>query len=197
MVIGLVGKSCAGKDVAAARYSQRGVACIDVDALGHESLVVNRGAVAQAFGPSVLNEDGSVNRKALGALVFADAGRLEVLNGISHPWMRSRVEDFIRNRDLCMINCALLEEMDLVPLCDEILFFWAPFEQRMERALKRDGITQEAFRQRDSSQKDIGSTLFECGRRVITIINDRDLEYLYRQLDFYYDTLQTRGYVYG
>ena len=82
-------------------------------------------------------------------------------------------------------------------LCDEILFFHAPLEVRMKRAAMRDGLDEKAFLDRDRSQREIGSTLFECGRRVVTILNDSDLEHLYRQLDFYYATLIGRGYVHG
>lgn len=197
MVTGLVGKSCAGKDIAADYFASKGIAVVDVDALGHEALAANVDRIVEAFGPEVLDGNGAVDRKRLGAMVFSDRDRLERLDGISHPWMRERVVSFVAAHPVCMINCALLEKMDLVGLCDEILFFHAPLEVRTRRAIKRDGISQEAFLMRDRSQKDIGSTLFECGKRVVTILNDSDLEHLYRQLEFYYDTLIGRGYVHG
>ena len=197
MVTGLVGKSCAGKDMAAEFFSSKGIPVVDVDALGHEALAANVDRIVEAFGPGVLKDDGSVDRKRLASIVFADRNCLETLDGISHPWMRRQVEAFVASHDVCMINCALLEKMELVGLCDEILFFHAPLEVRMKRAAMRDGLDEKAFLDRDRSQREIGSTLFECGRRVVTILNDSDLEHLYRQLDFYYATLIGRGYVHG
>lgn len=197
MITGLTGRSCSGKDAAAAFFIQKGFEVIDVDRLGHEALVANRDRLVSAFGEGILAEDGAVSRRALGNIVFSNSELLEKLNSISHPWMCNRVEELVEGKDLCFINCALLEKMNLVRLCDEILYFWAPLEERVKRAIQRDGITEESFLRREANQKEIGSTLFECGRRVITILNDGDKNYLYRQLEFYYDTLLGRGYAHG
>ena len=96
---------------------------------------------------------------------------------------------------ICTINAALLESMGLVRLCDEILYVYAPLELRLERGMQRDGLTKEAFLSRNENQKEIGSTLFESGKRVITIINDADKEYLYRQVQYYCDILKARGLI--
>ena len=186
MITGLTGRSCSGKDAAAAFFIQKGFEVIDVDRLGHEALAANHDRLVETFGEGILAEDGTVSRRALGNM-----------NSISHPWMCNRVEELVEGKALCFINCALLEKMNLVRLCDEILYFWAPLEERVKRAIQRDGITEEAFLRREANQKEIGSTLFECGRRVITILNNGDKNYLYRQLEFYYDTLLGRGYAHG
>ena len=197
MIIGLTGRSCAGKDAAAEWFSQRGLQVLDVDRLGHEALIAQKERIVEAFSPSVLNSEGQVDRKKLSQIVFGHPEQLEKLNSISHPWMKKRTEDFVSCHEWGLINCALLEKMDLVRLCGEILYFYAPLEQRCMRALQRDGISEEAFMRREASQSDIGQSLFNSGKRVITILNDKDREYLYRQLDFYYATLLDRGYVYG
>lgn len=197
MIIGLTGRSCAGKDAAAEWFSQRGLQVLDVDRLGHEALIAQKEKIVEAFSPSVLNGEGQVDRKKLSQIVFGHPEQLEKLNSISHPWMKKRAEDFVSCHEWGLINCALLEKMDLVRLCGEILYFYAPLEQRCMRALQRDGISEEAFMRREASQSDIGQSLFNSGKRVITILNDKDREYLYRQLDFYYATLLDRGYVYG
>lgn len=197
MVIGLTGKSCAGKDEGARFLSSKGIAVIDVDRLGHEALAVNRDRLVAAFGEGILDADGNVNRRVLGSIVFSSHEKLEILNGISHPWMKEKVVSFIKDKAVCAVNCALLEKMDLVNLCDEILYFYAPLDIRIQRAEKRDGIGREAFLRRNESQNEIGTSLFESGKKVITILNDSDKEYLYRQLASYYDTLLSRGYIYG
>lgn len=197
MVIGLTGKSCSGKDVAASYFAAKGLAVVDVDKLGHEALVANHDLLVETFGKGIEKADGTIDRKALGAIVFSDASQLARLDGISHPWMRSQVIDFIGRHEVSIINCALLERMRLVELCDEVLFFLSPLEQRIERAMGRDGTTREAFLRREASQQDIGQEIFSSGRRIITIMNDSTKAHLSRQLDFYYDTLVGRGYVHG
>ena len=119
MVIGLTGKSCSGKDVAASYFAAKGLAVVDVDKLGHEALVANHDLLVETFGKGIEKADGTIDRKALGAIVFSDASQLARLDGISHPWMRSQVVDFIGRHEVSIINCALLERMRLVELCDE------------------------------------------------------------------------------
>ncbi len=196
MVTGVVGKSCSGKDSAVRYLTENGFHEINVDHLGHEALEVRKDELRSAFGDGVFT-DGKVNRKILGPIVFSDPEKLETLNSITHPWMCEEVERLIKEHENTCINAALLESMGLVPLCDEVLYVFAPLEMRTERALKRDSITKEAFLKRDASQKNIGLTLLESGRRVITIINDQDEEYLYRQLSMYCDRLKSRGYING
>lgn len=198
MVIGITGRSCAGKDRGARFLEEHGVPVVDVDKLGHEALAANIDKIRSAFGEEVIAPDGTVDRKKLGGIVFSDHGKLEELNSISHPWMVERVKDFIVGKKVCAINAALLEKMGLLPLCDEVLFFLAPYEVREKRAVKRDSITPEAFRRRDESQKEIGSTLFSSGRRVVTILNGEEGgDSLCRQLTFYCGTLHSRGFTNG
>jgi len=194
MVIGVVGKSCAGKDAVVSFLEDKGIASVNVDKLGHEALNENISLIEEAFGPEVI-EDGSVNRKALAPIVFSDPLKLEKLNSITHPWMVKKTEELTKNMTICTINAALLESMGLVRLCDEILYVYAPLELRLERGMQRDGLTKEAFLSRNENQKEIGSTLFESGKRVITIINDADKEYLYRQVQYYCDILKARGLI--
>ena len=197
MVIGLVGRSCAGKDEGARYLAGRGLPVIDVDKLGHKALEMNKAALVEAFGQGIISPDGSVDRKTLGPIVFQDASKLEVLNGITHPWMADEVRAFVHSHEDAVINCALLESMGLVELCDDVLLFWAPQEVRAGRAMERDGITMEAFLKRDAAQKKIGSSLLASGRHCILILNDGGREQLYRQLGFYCDILKDRGCVYG
>lgn len=195
MVIGVTGRSCSGKDEVVRLLEERGIPSVNVDRLGHQALEMNKDKLIAAFGSGIIDTEGHVNRKVLGPIVFSDPEKLETLNGITHPWMEGEVEAFTRERSTSCINAALLESMNLVRLCDDILYVYAPFELRLERAVTRDGLTAEAFSRRNESQKDIGSTLFESGKRVITIINDKDREYLYRQVAAYCDILLKRGYI--
>ncbi len=194
MVIGVTGKICAGKDALVKALEARGIPSVDVDALGHRALEQNTENLIEAFGPSVV-KDGVPDRKEISRIVFASEKELEKLNDITHPWMVSEIEKFTESEKLCVINAALLESMGLVRLCDDILYVYAPKEMRLERAARGRNMTPEQFLSRDESQREIGSTLFECGRRVITIINDGEKNNLYRQVGWYCDILTDRGFL--
>ena len=188
MIVGLTGKSCAGKDLFASFLPADRFSVIDVDALGHDALLMNRDRLVEAFGPSVRGSDGNIDRKVLGPIVFSDPGKLEKLNSITHPWMvreaLSRAESAEKEGLIAVINAAVLERMGFVEHCDAVILVIAPYEKRLERALMRDGLTEEAFKARSDAQKDIGESLFSSGKRVITIVNDKDDGELRRQAEF-------------
>lgn len=188
MIIGLTGKSCAGKDTVAALLPDERFTIIDVDSLGHIALEANHERLREAFGSGVFREDGTVDRKILGPIVFADPEKLSALNSITHPWMfeeamrRARMEE--EKGKIPVINAALLESMGFVQYCSIIILVVAPYETREKRALMRDGITKEKFRSRSEAQKDIGLSLFSSGRQVITIVNNNDQDSISRQVSF-------------
>lgn len=89
LTVGLTGGIGAGKSEVSRLLVEHGAVLVDADRIARE--VVEPGtpglaAIVDAFGEQVLSEDGSLDRPALGAIVFADADRLAVLNGIVHPW---------------------------------------------------------------------------------------------------------------
>ena len=193
MIIGLTGRSCAGKDAFASMLPSDRFCIIDVDKLGHEALDMNHEALLEAFGPSIFREDGSVDRKILGPMVFSDPEKLRALDSITHPWMRNRALDLAEEAGKkglhAVINAALLEQMGFVPFCDLIVLVAASYEKRLERAVLRDGMSAEAFRARSDAQKDIGMSLFSSGKRVVTIMNDEDEDNLRRQADYFISSL--------
>lgn len=188
MIIGLTGKSCAGKDTVASMLPADRFSVIDVDALGHVALEANHGMLREAFGDSIFRPDGTVDRKILGPIVFSDPSKLGLLDSITHPWMKEEALRLAREAEedgrIAVINAALLESMGFVPSCDEVVLVIAPYEVREARALKRDGMTAEKFRARSDAQKDIGLSLFASGRKVTTIVNDGDLDTISRQVSF-------------
>lgn len=192
MIVGLTGKSCSGKDRVASLLDERFVV-IDEDGLGHEALEKNIERIREAFGDGVIS-GGTVDRKKLGPIVFSSPERLSLLNSITHPWMVEETIEKCRRIEkdgkIAVINAAILEEMGFVEYCDEIIFVLAPYEKRLERALKRDCVSAEAFQKRSLSQKSIGSTLFSSGKKVVTIINDKDDEELSRQVSSYCATIK-------
>ena len=196
MVIGLTGKSCAGKDEVASILSSFGFFVIDEDKLGHEALFANKDKLVSVFGENILT-DGKVDRKKLGAIVFSNKEMLSKLEGISHPCMVKETlrmaEDAKKRGQNVVINAAILKRLGLDKFSDEILFIDAPFPIRARRAEFRNGTKIEDFRKREENQEDISSTFETFGSRIVKIINDGDKATLCRQVKEYCDTILARG----
>jgi dephospho-CoA kinase len=156
MVIGLTGGYCAGKDAVARILAARGFSVIDVDSLGHDALRAKPDEVAAAFGPSVRSPDGSIDRKALGKIVFSDPAALALLESIVHPVMVAEVTRRVAaiHGDI-LINAAILRHMGLHSLCDAVVCVRAPMAARLLRALRRDRLSVRAALARIRAQKGI------------------------------------------
>lgn len=188
MIVGLTGKSCSGKDYFASKLDSSLFYVIDEDKLGHQALINQKDRLVSAFGEGILT-DGSVDRKKLSPIVFSSKEKLETLNSIVHPWMVEETMRIARCEEekgfVAVINAAILEEMGFVEHCDMIVLVLSKYENRLSRALKRDGVTAEAFKARSESQSEIGSTLFSSGKKLITIFNDSTLDAMDKQCEFF------------
>lgn len=194
MIIGLTGKSCSGKNRVAELLDKDLFSVIDEDRLGHMALSFNKDRIKEVFGAAVIGADGEVDRKKLGPIVFSSEENIDKLNSISHPWMVDETLRLAREIEasgkIAVINAAILEKMGLDKHCDEFLFVLSSYEKREERALRRDGTTKEAFKNRSLSQTEIGQSLFSSGKRVVTIINNDTEDALSRQIENYCATIK-------
>jgi dephospho-CoA kinase len=157
MLIGLTGGYCAGKDAVARILLRRGFEVLDVDRIGHEVLEQMRDAVAAAFGESVRRSDGSIDRRAVGRIVFADPAALALLEGIVHPAMVARVRSLAAagtaaGRDVA-VNAALLRHMGLDRFCDAVVEVRARALRRFLRGLRRDGLAPVQVLRRMRAQR--------------------------------------------
>jgi len=155
--IGLTGGIGSGKSTVSALLAARGAVVIDADRIARQ--VVEPGtpglaAVAEAFGPGVLTPDGSLDRPALAAIVFADPAAREKLDGIVHPLVRSRAaalaaaapEDAVVVHDV-----PLLVETGQAGSYDLVLVVQADPDTRIDRLVRR-GLTEEDARARIAAQ---------------------------------------------
>ena len=159
MILGLTGKYCAGKSTAARFLIDQGWYHIDVDKIGHVQLNEQAEAIARGFGSRILNNDGTVNRPALGKIVFNDPARLRSLELLLHPAMVEAVKAEAREADAeaVLIDAALLFHMELDTLCDQVLIITAPAWLRFLRGRSRDKLTLREFLRRNAAQKNIVS----------------------------------------
>ncbi len=178
MVLGVTGGYCAGKDAAVGFLKSHGIIEINEDNIGHDALLSLNTEVEAAFGPRVIDGDGRVDRKALGAIVFSDLKALSRLEGILHPWMieETRRQVSAAGSAHTMINAAILHRMGLHRLCGLVVTVEAPFFVRLYRAKRRDGYTFTEILKRLRAQKDLRNDdkpqqfLNEKGAPVDTVI---------------------------
>jgi dephospho-CoA kinase len=141
-IVGIVGKTGSGKSKASKILSEKyGFVHIDVDRFGHLAMVSKRKEVARAFGKSILNQDGSINRKALGNIVFYDRQKRFQLNKILHPEMKKEILSFLEcfSKNHIVIDAALLYEIKLDCLCDLVVRVEASEADNRKRIMKKRG----------------------------------------------------------
>jgi dephospho-CoA kinase len=162
-LIGLTGGIGTGKSTVARMLTARGATLIDADQLARE--VVEPGTpalreIVEEFGESVIRADGSLDRPALGAIVFADEARRARLNAITHPrvgaLMASRIaEALATGAPLVVVDVPLLFEGARQDQFEGVLLVWAPPALQLQRLVERDGWVEEEARQRIAAQMPI------------------------------------------
>jgi len=171
MVIGVAGKTCAGKNTVIEPLEKMGYRHVDVDKLGHIALENQKEKLFEVFGPSIKNEDGSVNRRALGGIVFSNPEEKRKLESIVHPEMVRMVEDIIVEQQDVVINAAILFEMKLDKLCDIIFWVTAPAIVRFFRGLKRGNVSAWGLFKRIWAQRKMNPNNFSTDADIFTISN--------------------------
>lgn len=157
MILGICGKSCSGKSTLSSEllsiYGSK-AAYLDIDKVGHEVLELKKvqRALVKYYGSEII-ENGEVNRKKLGEIVFKAKEEMQRLTNITWPFMQDIIDNFIDiNRDkIIILDWLLLPKTKFFDMCDKKVFFDIPYEIRKERAIKRDKITDAGFALRDSN----------------------------------------------
>lgn len=154
MIIGITGGSGSGKTTLLKLLEEQGALVLDCDAVYHELLKTDRemlSAIEARFPGTVVS--GALQRKKLGAIVFADPQALLDLNAITHAAVKKEV---LRQLETAPKHCAIdaigLFEGGLAELCDVTVAVTAPREDRVKRLMARDGITREYAEKRLSAQ---------------------------------------------
>jgi dephospho-CoA kinase len=169
-----------------------GGSIIDADIIARE--IVKPGhhilrTIVKEFGPPVLNKDGTLNRKALGKIVFNDKDKLNRLNSITHPEIKKVIMqeiDSLKNinpNDIIIIDAAVLLESGMDCLCDKVWLVYTEPMTQLIRLMKRDCITEDEAINRINSQLPIDKKL-EIVKRLggDIIYNTGDIEDTKRQV---------------
>ncbi|WP_135555277.1 dephospho-CoA kinase [Paenibacillus cymbidii] len=161
MNIGLTGGIACGKSTVADSLVRRGALLIDADRIAREVVVPGSPAlalVARRFGQAVIAEDGTLSRKKLGDIIFADASARKDLEAILHPAIRremiARMEQAERERPerLVVVDVPLLYESGLTAMFDEVMVVYVPEQMQLQRLMARDGTSEETARLRIAAQ---------------------------------------------
>ncbi len=188
MIVGLTGKSCSGKNFVGEILKSRGLLVWDTDAMCHDGLYLNIDAIISVFGPDVvIEEEGKkvVSRARIGKVVFSDPAKRKALEDILYPWLEEQVLQWRReNPDgVLVLNGALLYRSGIHRLCSCVIYVDATHEVRLSRALKRDGITEEAFERREDAQRDVDFRVVDYGIPVHVVVNNEfNVDKLNRQV---------------
>ena len=156
-VIGITGGTGSGKSTIAAELKALGAEVIDADKISRQ--VTAKGGVAfdeiiRSFGEGVLAENGEIDRKKLGGIVFSDSRKLELLESITHKHIFDKMKKQLDSckAEVAVLDVPLLFSSDFPFKCDLTVAVVADCEVRIKRIMERDGITREAALLRINNQ---------------------------------------------
>ncbi|MGO9061406.1 MAG: dephospho-CoA kinase [Candidatus Binataceae bacterium] len=161
LTVGLTGGIGSGKSTVAKMLAELGAPSFDADKVGHDIYSPGRPAykdVIAAFGEGIVAPDGTVDRKKLGPIVFADPAQLKRLESIVHPRMFERMREMVADmraqgvKAPIVIEAAILIEAKWQPLFDEIWLVMAPRERVIERVELERGLKREQTEARIKAQ---------------------------------------------
>lgn len=162
MVVGLTGQTGAGKSTVSKVFSENGFAVINADIVARQ--VVEKGTsclaeIQELFGNEVINEDETLNRKALAGIVFSDSRKLEMLNTTIYPYITREILRQIKafsakGEKLILLDAPTLFESRADDFCELVISVVSEAPLREKRIISRDGLTAEQARRRMGSQLD-------------------------------------------
>ena len=194
LIIGLTGGMGSGKSEAAKHLVSLGATHVDADAISR-SLTAPGGealpAIREIFGDEVFFADGTLDRRALGAVVFADIAARHALEGIIHPRVQRialEMADAARaaGEDAVLLDVPLLFETGMDALCDVTWVISADIEERIRRVMSRDGLSREDAEARFASQM---TDEERAARATRVISNDQSIEKFKNELTAAYNQL--------
>jgi len=190
-LIGLTGGIASGKSLVSSRLSELGAVLVDADVLARE--VVEPGTpalsrIAEEFGKGVITSDGSLDRAALGAIIFPDPEKRELLNSITHPAVWTRAKELFDKAAAADPHAVVVYDVPLLaeratdrPMAfDLIVVVHAKTAIRLQRLMDRRGLSREEASHRLNSQATESERLAVAD---VIIDNNGALEDAYRQVD--------------
>lgn len=191
-VIGLTGGIATGKSTVSSYLASQGYEIIDADKITHQVQAkgsTGLAAITAFFGKDILNDNGELNRKKLGAIVFSDSQKLTALTRIIDPYIRNEVNNRINNAkgDVIILDAPTLFENGYHFMCDKIVTVACNIDEQIKRVMNRDGLNKKAALQRINSQwsldikkklsdetVDSSGSIMQTRAQVVKLFNNKD-----------------------
>ena len=193
---GLTGGIASGKSSVAKMLAELGMPVVDADELARTVVAVGSPAlneIARAFGPHILLPDGSLDRKKLGALVFADEERRKELNAITHPRIAQLCQAELATlasagHGSAIYEAALIVENKIHESLAGLIVVAVSEEEQLARLRARDQLSEEAARERLASQAPLAEKLAAADH---VIDNSGSLSETRAQVEALYENLKS------
>ena len=159
--VGMTGSIGVGKSFVASVFVELGCHVLDADLTAREVVLPGRpglSAITREFGDEVLNADGTLDRKRLGALIFADENRRQRLNHILHPFIIARQDEILREWEvedpngIGIVDAALMIESGGYKRFDKLIVVHCRPEVQLERLMLRDKLSRDEAERRIAAQ---------------------------------------------
>lgn len=180
VIIAVTGPMAAGKNYICKQLEKEGWASVDADLLVHDAIEIAKDRILNTFTPyaeehkiKIARTDGTIDRRALGQLLFAIPELLKVQESIVYPIITKWIDDFISEHEKTIINATVLYKTpDILNRCEKILFVTAPLLTRLHRARTRDHLPYCQIFRRFHAQRNLLKEYQKTGIPV-EIINNR------------------------
>src|SRR5574341_1419887 len=196
LVVGLTGGIATGKSTVAAMFAARGAAVVDADRIAHALQEPGQPCyirIVETFGHAILDTQGRIDRRRLGARIFADSDARRRLETILHPAIREACRQAIRTAEvsgygMCVVDAALILETGQQGRYDALVVVTAPREVQIDRLVRNRKLTEAEARQRLGSQ---WSTEAKAALADFIIHNGGDLTVTEAQVHRVYTALKS------
>src|SRR5689334_24729083 len=159
--VGMTGSIGVGKSFVASVFVELGCHVLDADLTAREVVLPGTPglqAITREFGDDILNTDGTLDRKRLGALIFADENRRQRLNHILHPFIIARQDEILREWEaedpdgIGIVDAALMIESGGYKRFDKLIVVHCRPEVQLERLMLRNGLAHDEAQRRIAAQ---------------------------------------------
>lgn len=195
-LIGLTGGIASGKSTVARRWVEHGAIEIDADQLARDVVAPGTkglGEIANTFGPTILNSDGSLDRAKLGAIIFNDELKRLALNAIVHPLVQEKTKELLNALPadaIAIYNVPLLVEAKVDYDFDLVVTVEAPEEEQVNRLTKIRGLAEEDALARIRSQ---AKPVERAAAADIILNSNQDINLLLKDADDLWRVIQKKA----
>lgn len=192
-IIGLTGGIASGKSTASAYIEDKGYPVLDADKFARKATAKGGPSykgIIEAFGKAVLAENGEIDRKKLGSMIFNDPEQRKVLNNLVHPEVRRMMNeerDRLKQENHVFLDIPLLFENQLDDQCDITLTIYVDESIQKARLMERNGLTEPEADSRISSQMPL---LTKKDRSDFVMDNSGTRGDLYAQIDEFLNKIE-------